>query len=180
MFQNPFNRAVRTSSATLYPFAQNSGDLFRREKPEGVVPRRTGPTVCHETKHRVEFARRTGCFGECSTPVNTDVFRKRASRGGVVLGLASKLFWATPLQSPALDRPSSLLGKAASAEGPDTGARRRGNGEIPFLWSEHRPPRNKTLGRPEESRHCHEHIWRYESRIKPMTWQGLRPENEQP
>lgn len=50
----------------------------------------------------------------------TDVVRKRTSRGGVVLGLALKHLSATPCQSPALDRPSSLLGKVASAQGPDT------------------------------------------------------------
>jgi hypothetical protein len=31
-----------------------------------------------------------------------------------------ELFWAPPPLSPAVDRPSSLLGKAASAEGLDT------------------------------------------------------------
>ncbi len=80
----------------------------------------------------------------------TDVFRKRASRVGVVLGLASKVFWATPLQSPALDRSSSLVRKTAGAEGPDTAARRRRNGEIPFLWSEHRPATNKISEWPVE------------------------------
>jgi hypothetical protein len=95
----------------------------------------------------------------------TDVFRKRASRGGVVLGLALKFFRATPPQSPAVDRPSSLLGKAANAEGTDTAARRRGNGEIPFLWSEHRPARNTISERPAELRRCHAHIWPYDSQI---------------
>jgi hypothetical protein len=52
-----------------------------------------------------------------------------------------KLFWATPAVSNT-DRPSSLLGKAASAEGPNTAARRRGNGELPCWWSEHRPARD--------------------------------------
>jgi len=99
------------------------------------------------------------CFGEGSTPLSTtDVFRKRGSRGGVVLGLASKPFWATPLQSPALGHPSSLLGNAASAEGSDTAARRRGKGEIPFLWSEHRPAEDKTFERPAELRRCHDYI----------------------
>ena len=64
--------------------------------------------------------------------------------------MALKLFRATPLQSPALDRLSSLLGKAASAEGSDTAARRRGNGEIPFLWSEHRPAKSRTSERLEK------------------------------
>jgi hypothetical protein len=48
--------------------------LFRREKPERIVARRIGPTICHRTKHRIEFARRTGCFGECSTTVNHGYF----------------------------------------------------------------------------------------------------------
>jgi hypothetical protein len=74
VLQNSFNRVVRTGFAALHPFAQNSIDLFRREKPERIVARRTGPTICHWTKHRVDFARRTGCFGECSTLVNHGYF----------------------------------------------------------------------------------------------------------
>jgi hypothetical protein len=50
----------------------------------------------------------------------TDVFRKRASRGGVLLGLVPEFLWDTHRQSPAVDRPFPLLGKAASAEGQDT------------------------------------------------------------
>src|SRR5579859_592075 len=54
--------------------------------------------------------------------------------------------------SPSRPRPSSLqhwvalllFGKATGAEGPDTAARLRGNGELPFLWSEHRPAIEKT------------------------------------
>src|SRR5260370_1099235 len=34
VLQNSFDRIVRTGSATLHPFAQNSIDLFRGEKPE--------------------------------------------------------------------------------------------------------------------------------------------------
>jgi hypothetical protein len=74
VLQNSFDRIVRTSPATLCAFAQDLVDLFRREEPERIVPRRTGPTICHETKHHVEIARRTGCFGECSTPVNHRCF----------------------------------------------------------------------------------------------------------
>jgi len=149
VLQNSFNRVVRTGFAALHPFAQNSIDLFRREKPERIVARRTGPTICHWTKHRVDFARRTGCFGECSTLVNHEYFQQRASRGGVLPGLAAKLPWATSPQSPALDRPSSLLGKAASVGGPHTVLHRRTSGELLYLWSEHRPAEDKTLERPE-------------------------------
>ena len=117
MLQYSFDRIVRTGSAAFRAFTQNSIDLFRREKPERVAARRTGPTICHGTKHRVEFGRRTGCFGECPTLSTTDVFRKRASRGGMVPGSSLNLFWATPLQSPALDRSPYPFGKAASAEG---------------------------------------------------------------
>src|SRR6266849_6112622 len=49
VLQYSFDRVVRTGSATFYPFAQNPVDLFRREKPESIVARRTGPTICHET-----------------------------------------------------------------------------------------------------------------------------------
>jgi len=94
VLQNSFDRVVRTSSATLNAFAQNSIDLFQREKPERIVARRTGPTICHETKHRVEITRRTGCFVECPKPVNhiclsEACFPRRRSAGispGVLLG----------------------------------------------------------------------------------------------
>jgi hypothetical protein len=39
----------------------------------------------------------------------------------------------------ALDRPSSLLGKAASAGGPDSAFQRRGSSEISYFWSGLRP-----------------------------------------
>ena len=80
VFENSFDRIVRTGSATLHTFAQDSIDLFRGEKPEGITACWTGPMVCHRTKHRVEFARRTGCVGECSTSSTIDVFWKRFSR----------------------------------------------------------------------------------------------------
>jgi hypothetical protein len=162
VLQNSLYRIVRTSSATLHPFAQNSIDFFRRKKPERIVAPRTGPTICHETKHRFEFARTTGCFGECPNLSTGDVFRKRASRGGVVPGLAVILLWATPVQSPALDHPSSLLGKTAGAEGPNTAARRHMNGEIPFFWSEHRPAEDNGLERPAELRCCS--VWTIQER----------------
>ena len=83
-------------------------------------------------------------------PLSTmDIFQQRASRGGVLPGLAAKLPWATSPQSPALDRPSSLLGKAASVGGPHTVLHRRTSGELLYLWSEHRPAEDKTLERPE-------------------------------
>ncbi len=106
----------------------------------------------------------------------TDVFRKRVSRGGVVLGVALKFFGATPPQSPALDGPSSLLGKAASAEGPDTAARRHENGEIPFLWSEHRPAIDKTSERQKELRTYYVRMIHDGSSNERAIWQVLRPE----
>src|SRR5207249_10772338 len=60
VFQNPFNRAVRTSPATLHSFAQNSIDFFRREKPERVVVVRTNTTICHGKGHHAESVGRTG------------------------------------------------------------------------------------------------------------------------
>src|SRR5712692_4952164 len=93
----------------------------------------------------------------------TDVFPKRASRGGVVPRRGRKLSLAISPQSPAPDRPSSLLGKAASAEGSNTAARRRGNGEIRFLWSEHRPARKGNSERPAELRPCRTDICHSES-----------------
>ena len=99
------------------------------------------------------------CFGEGSTPCQPPTsLRRRVSRGGVVPGLALEFLWATTPLSPALDHPCSLLGKAASAEEPDVAARRCGNGEIPFLWSEHRPAEDKTFERPAELRGCHDYI----------------------
>src|SRR6266851_7317035 len=47
VLQDSLDRIVRTSTATLHPFAQNSIDLFRREEPEGITTRRISPTVCH-------------------------------------------------------------------------------------------------------------------------------------
>jgi hypothetical protein len=87
----------------------------------------------------------------------TDVFRKQASRGGVMPRRGRKLPLAVSQQSSAPDHPSSLLGKAASAEGPDTAAKLRGNGEIPCLWSEHRPRGNKISESPAELRRCY--VW---------------------
>src|SRR5260370_40259075 len=47
VLQNSFDRIVRTGSATLHPFAQNSIDLFRGEKPERIATRCISPTVYH-------------------------------------------------------------------------------------------------------------------------------------
>ncbi len=80
----------------------------------------------------------------------TNVFRKRASRGGIVPGLAAGFFSATFPQSPAPDDPSFLLGEAAGAAGRNTAAKRRRNDEIPFLWSENRPAEAETLERPQK------------------------------
>jgi len=81
--------------------------------------------------------------------------RKRVSRGGVVLGFALNLFWATPLQSPALDLISYPLGKTASARGSDSAFQRRRSGEIPWLWSEHRPAEGDILERLAELQRCY-------------------------
>ena len=80
------------------------------------------------------------CFSEACFP------RRRSA------GIGRKALLGHIPQSPALERSSFLLGKAADAEGPDTAARRSGNGEIPFLWSEHRPARGKSLERPGKLR----------------------------
>lgn len=120
MLQYSFDRNVRTCSPAFHPFAQDSIDLFRREKPERIGARRTGPMICHGTIPRLDSARRTGCLGVCSTPVthgccSEAYFPRRRSSG-----IGPKTLIGHALQSPALDRPSSLLGKAASAQGPDT------------------------------------------------------------
>src|SRR5467141_2271325 len=57
VFQNSFDGVVRTSPATLCAFAQDSVDLFRREKPEGIATRCTSPTVYHRAKHLALFNR---------------------------------------------------------------------------------------------------------------------------
>src|SRR5712692_2841196 len=85
------------------------------------------------------------CFGEGSTPVKHRCFKEACFPRRHSAGIGPIALLGHSPQSPALDRPSSLLGRAASAEGPDTAPRRRGNGEIPFLWSEHRPAKNKTF-----------------------------------
>lgn len=175
MFQNPFNRAVRTRSATLDPFAQNSIDLFRREKPEGVVARRTGPTICHETKHLVEFARRTGRFGECSNPCQPRMFSEACFPRRHSAGIGSKVLMGRIPAVSGTDRSSSLLGNAASAEGSDSAAKIRGSGEIAFLWSEHRPARDKTLEKPEELRTYYARIIHDRSSNGRAIWQVLRP-----
>src|SRR6266849_6112624 len=72
-------------------------------------------------QHRVEFARRTGCFGECSTPVNHGWFSEACFPRRRSDGIGLEFFRAAPPRSPTVDRPSMLLGKAASAEGQDTG-----------------------------------------------------------
>ena len=88
----------------------------------------------------------------------TDGLRKCVSRGGVVPGLAAKLFWATSPQSPALDRSSHLLGIPAGAGGPDTALQKRTNGEIRRLWSEFRPTRDRTAERPVNLRRRYVYI----------------------
>ena len=70
-------------------------------------------------------------------------------------GLAARLFWATSLQSPALDRPSSPLGKAAGAEGQDTVLQKHTSGEKPHFWSEQRPAKGRASEKPMEL------VWRY-------------------
>ena len=90
-----------------------------------VVPQRSaiGPnTLLCSLERRKEFGKR-------SALVDHQCFRKRVTRGGVVLRMATTVSWAMSPPSSALDRPSSLLGKAAGAEGPDRAARRHGNGE---------------------------------------------------
>lgn len=106
MLQNSFDRVVRTGFATLHTFAQNSIDLFRREKPERIVARRIGPTICHRTKHRIEFARRTGCFGECSTTVNHGYFSVACFPRRRSAGIGRK---ALLVHIPAVSSPGSLF-----------------------------------------------------------------------
>jgi len=109
----------------------------------------------------------------------TEAFRKHASRGGIVLGLAHMKLRAAFPHFPAPDRPTSLLRKTAGAEGPNTAASQHGNGEIPVLWSEHLPARIEISERPAELQRCQANIYVYESRTQRITWQGLRPENKQ-
>lgn len=155
MFQNSFDRVVGTDSPAFRSFGQNSIDLFRREKPERVVARRTGPTICHGIKHRVEFSRRTGCLGEFSTPVNHSCFSEacfpEAARYGDWPQSSS---WPQPsissTGSPFFSvRKSGQRGKARYCrEG-------REYGEISFLWSEHRPARERNSESPPELPRCH-------------------------
>jgi len=155
VFQNSFDRVVRAGSPAFHAFAQEPLDLFRREKPERVIARRSGPTVCHETNTVPYLLEGQVALAEVQALSTTDVFRKRVFRGGVPLRMGRMLSLPISPQSPALDGPSSLLGKPASAEGPNTAAKRRGNGEIPLLWSQHRPARNIISERPAELRRCY-------------------------
>ena len=97
---------MRTTSATLRAFAQNSIDFFPREKPERIMAVRTDPTICHGKGHHAESVRSEVQVALANVqPLSTmDIFQQRASRGGVVPGLAAKLPWSTSPQSPALDR----------------------------------------------------------------------------
>ena len=56
--------------------------------------------------------------------------------------------------SPALVRPSPLLGKAVNAQGPDSAFHRSRSGEIPCLWSEYRPVRGENSESAAELRMC--------------------------
>lgn len=165
MLQNSFDRVVRTGSAAFHAFAQNSTDLFRREKPEGVVARRTGPTICHGTKHRVEFARRTGCLGECSTSVNHGCFsetcfpRRRSARIGPIAPLGH-----TPAVSNT-GSPFFLARKIGQCRRSGYCPEASTSCEIHLLWSENRPARNRISKRPTKLRCCHAHIRLCESRI---------------
>jgi hypothetical protein len=88
----------------------------------------------------------------------TDVLRKRFCRGGVVLGVALKFFRASPLQSPALSRASSLLGKAASAEGPDTA--QTDVGMVKYLSCGRNIVQQETqFQKGQELRRCYAHIY---------------------
>src|SRR6476646_3007010 len=79
-------------------------------------------------------------FGSC--------FPRRRSAGISLKALLGH----TPAVSPIGDRPSSLLGKAASAEGQDAAPKAPKSGGIPCCWSEHRPARDKIWKASEEIR----------------------------
>ncbi len=92
-------------------------------------------------------------------------------------GLAARLFWATSPQSPAPDRSSSLLGKAAGAGGQDTVLQKHTNGEKPHLWSEQRPAKGKASEEPVELVRRYARVILASASNQQPRWQELRPES---
>ena len=132
MPQYPFDRRVRTYATSLRAVAQYFVHLFRREKPEGIATRCVFPTVRHGRKHLGLFGRET-----ISTPQR--LTRSLFIESGVLPRVAHVLSMAASQHSLALGCSSSLLGKAASARGPDRAFQWRRSGGITCFWSEQWP-----------------------------------------